>query len=67
VQDPAADPVRCKCQSAVLRAYRELIQQLPKNNALEAARLIYGYHHPEDTLEQRALIVERWVNAENFH
>ena len=67
VSDPAKDPVRCKCQNAVLNAYKELIKQVPKSNAMEAAELVYGYHHPEDSKEERALIVERWINAEHMH
>ncbi len=67
LNDPASDPIRCKCQNAVLRAYRELVKNLPEGNAMEAACLVYGYHHPEDSPEECTLIVERWVHAENLH
>jgi len=66
-QDPASDPIRCKCQNAVLRAYKELIKSMPRSNAVEAAEMIYGYHHPEDSKQDRQLIVERWINAEHIH
>ena len=66
--DNAKDPVRCKCQGAVLRSYQSLITAgQPECDALEAAKIVYRYHHPEDTKECAALIVERWVYAEHFH
>lgn len=65
--DPATDPVRCKCQGAVLKTYSTLIQSVPHNVALEAAQIVYGHHHPEDCKGDRAITVERWVNASNFH
>jgi hypothetical protein len=58
----------CKCQNAVLNAYKSLLSAgTPEPRALEAAKIVYGYHHPEDAPEVAALTVERWVYAEHFH
>ena len=66
--DGANDPERCKCRSAVLRAYKLLLQAgQPSQYALEAAKIVYAHHHPKDSKFDRALTVERWVNAGHFH
>ncbi len=66
--DGANDPVRCKCQGAVLRTYKGLVSKgQPTQIALEAAKIVYGYHHPEDSKQDAALTVERWVYAESMH
>lgn len=58
----------CKCQNAVLNAYKNLLSAgLPKVHALEAAKIVYAHHHPEDAADVAALTVERWVNAGHFH
>lgn len=58
----------CKCYDAVMRAYKGLIEAgQPETIALDAAQIVYGYHHPEDTLHQRCLTVESWVHASNLH
>jgi hypothetical protein len=59
--DPAA---RCVCREAAMRAYHGLIKAgQPQNFALEAAKIIYRHHHPEDSPEIRNVTVERWVTA----
>jgi hypothetical protein len=64
VFDAANDPVRCKCRAAVLRAYAALIEAgRPASTALEAAKIVYAHHHPDDKKQDRALTVERWVCA----
>ncbi|MDB2683007.1 hypothetical protein N9Z27_02005 [Alphaproteobacteria bacterium] len=65
--DGANDENRCKCKSAVLKAYKCMSSDEPHIVALEAAKRVYQYHHPEDSKENQALTVERWVMAENFH
>ncbi len=65
--DPASDPERCRCKGAVLRAYGELIKDQPAYRAMDAARRIYRHHHPEDSPENAALTVERWVHEERLH
>lgn len=66
--DGAKDPVRCKCQGAVVRTYRGLMEAgQPEQVALAAAKIVYRYHHPEDSKSDGALIVERWIFAEHFH
>ncbi|MCB1680999.1 MAG: hypothetical protein H6858_04255 [Rhodospirillales bacterium] len=66
--DGARDPERCKCQGAVLRTYTSLISAgRPHPVALEAAEIVYRYHHPEDSKLDAALTVERWIHAEQFH
>lgn len=58
----------CKCHSAVLKAYRSLIQAgQPESSALYAAKAVYRFHHPEELPDAAALTVERWVYAESFH
>ncbi|MBP7722566.1 MAG: hypothetical protein KA155_08525 [Alphaproteobacteria bacterium] len=58
----------CKCQNAVMRAYKGLLTAgTPESRALEAAKIVYSHHHPEDPADIAALTVERWVNAGHFH
>lgn len=58
----------CKCYNAVMRTYRGLLDSgQPEAIALDAAQIVYGYHHPEDTMRQRCLTVESWVNAGHLH
>ena len=65
VKDASQD---CKCHGAVMRTYSGLIEAgRPETIALEAAKIVYGYHHPEDTKADQSLTVERWVNEENLH
>ena len=64
IEDTAKDPERCKCQSAVLRTYKEMVKDQPSYRARDAARRVYSFHHPEDKFCDAALIVDRWINAE---
>jgi hypothetical protein len=65
---PVAFDSDCKCQAAVLRAYKTLLSAgTPEAYALEAAKIVYSHHHPEDSKEVAGLTVERWVNAGHFH
>lgn len=58
----------CKCERAVMRAYKTLrAAGLPDGHALEAAKIVYSHHHPEDSKEIAGLTVERWVNHGHFH
>ncbi len=58
----------CKCHGAVMRAYSGLLNAgEPEATALEAAKIVYGFHHPEDSKEDQALTVERWINEEKLH
>lgn len=67
VSDPAKAPKRCKCYRAVMRTYDELLQdRVPDEIALEAAQRVYRFHHPEDTLSEANLIVERWVQQGHY-
>jgi hypothetical protein len=66
--DTAKDPDRCKCKGAVERAYFSMVKAgRPANVAIEAARIIYQYHHPEDPRDVAHLTVERWVNEGRYH
>lgn len=67
VFDGANDPERCKCRAAVLRTYSALVKDVPENIALQAAKRVYEFHHPEDSKLDQSLTVERWVQAEHFH
>ncbi len=65
VKDAGAD---CKCHGAVMRAYEGLVKAgQPESTALEAAKIVYGFHHPEDSKADQRLTVERWINEEKLH
>jgi hypothetical protein len=55
----------CKCYTAVMRTYLSL-GELPDHVAMEAALRVYQYHHPEDSMHDASLTVERWVNEERM-
>ncbi len=62
------EPEDCKCHGAVMLAYNSLIDNgVPQSTALDAARIVYGYHHPEDSKHNQNLTVERWVNETHLH
>ncbi len=68
VQEGVKNADDCKCYHAVMRAYISLCEYgQPRSVALEAARIVYGYHHPEDKKSDQALTVERWVNEGSLH
>lgn len=68
VQKDVKKAADCKCYGAVMRAYGGLIDAgEPERTALEAAKIIYGYHHPEDSALTQALTVERWTNEKSLH
>lgn len=68
IQDGVKKAQDCKCHGAVMRTYGGLSQSgVPHNVALEAASIVYGYHHPEDSKDDKNLTVERWVNEEKLH
>lgn len=58
----------CRCKTAVLTAYHELLgHDTPECFAREAATRVYQHHHPEDTKEMSRLKVESWINAGHLH
>ncbi len=58
----------CKCYGAVMNAYGALIRAgQPSSVALEAAKIVYAYHHPEDAPFDAALTVESWVHENRVH
>ncbi|GJL84632.1 MAG: hypothetical protein DHS20C02_04070 [Micavibrio sp.] len=64
--DGANDPDRCKCQGAVMCAYKGMSHEGDKI-AFGAAIRVYCFHHPEDTPADASLTVGRWVNEGHFH
>ena len=52
----------CRCQTAVLRAFDELVK---RNESLkvaeEAAVIVYRYHHPEIPFEGAVDTVSSWI------
>ena len=57
-----ADDSPCICKQAVKRAYATLIKAgEPETIAMMAAKRVYKHHHPEDSIQERNLTVERWV------
>jgi hypothetical protein len=68
VQNNVKTPDDCKCYKAVMRTYQEMVDAgEPEVIALEAAKIVYGYHHPEDSALGKALTVERWTSEERLH
>ncbi len=68
VQKNVKSAADCKCYGAVMRTYGSLIDAgEPDNIALGAAKIVYGYHHPEDSSLTQSLTVERWVNEGHIH
>lgn len=62
--DPANGEIDCDCRNAVERAYKTLVKTgHDEKMAMEAAKRIYMHHHPEDSIEIRDIIVERWVTS----
>ena len=60
----AKDPMRAKCKSAVMCAYKCLMSDEPHCVAMDAARRVYQYHNPADDKTCAALVVEQWVAQE---
>ncbi|MCC6597312.1 MAG: hypothetical protein IT559_00795 [Alphaproteobacteria bacterium] len=68
VQTGVKQAADCKCYGAVMKAYTTLAQAgRPLSVALEAAKIVYTYHHPEDSQFNAALTVERWVQQDRVH
>lgn len=68
VQEGVKEAQDCKCYGAVMKAYRALLDAgQPESVAQEAAKIIYAYHHPEDTKIAAALTVERWLHEGHVH
>lgn len=63
-KDNATDPIRARCKSAVMCAYKCLMSDEPHCVAMEAAERVYRFHNPKDSKECAALVVERWVASE---
>ena len=58
----------CKCQKAVMNAYRGLLTVgQSKEVALEAAKVVYHHHHPEDMQPVVDRTVEAWIDAGHLH
>lgn len=58
----------CECYGAVMKTYAALLESgRPSSVALEAAKIVYSYHHPEDSVFDAALTVESWVNESRVH
>lgn len=43
-------------------AFKCMLDDEPEKVALEAAKRVYRYHHPNDPKEMASLTVERWVS-----
>ena len=68
VQKGVKQAADCKCYKAVMRTYESLLKSgEPQSVAFDAAKIVYGYHHPEDSLSDRSLTVERWVHEKSLH
>lgn len=52
----------CRCKEATLRAFDELrAREEPVRTALEAATLVFRYHHPEMPIEKTLFTVSTWL------
>ena len=68
VEEGVKEAEDCKCFGAVMKAYGALIKAgQPECVALEAAQIVYSYHHPEDLKPTATLTVERWIHADHIH
>ncbi len=68
IQNGVKEAADCKCYGAVMKAYGALVEAgQPESVALEAAKIIYSYHHPEDSVQDAYLTVERWTSAGHVH
>ncbi len=66
--DGANNPARCKCKAAAVNAYNNTKEHgFAESEAVDAAFRIYRYHHPQDTIEDSHLTVERWIYTEHAH
>ena len=63
-KDYANDVHKCVCKPAVFTAYQSLLPHGHKK-AMDAAMKIYQYHHPDDSLEDCQITVERWLVAQS--
>jgi hypothetical protein len=63
-QDYANEAAKCICKPAVFNAY-ETLKSHGHKKAMDAAMKIYLYHHPEDTIEDAQITVERWLVAQS--
>lgn len=53
---------RCQCKTATLRAYDELrARGEPVHVAMEAASVVYRYHHPEFTTQSAIGSIAGWL------
>lgn len=66
VEDGVRKAADCKCYGAVMRAYEGMVKDkdVPDQIAQEVALRVYRHHHPEDSLQDARLTVQRWITAE---
>jgi hypothetical protein len=65
-EDIPAD--RSPARKAVIRAFRELrLSGQPVRFALEAALIVYVWHHPRASGADARLVVETWVRDGALH
>ncbi len=58
----------CRCRRAVVRAYRELVQDGREADcALRVATRVYSYHHPEVHAVTAREVVKMWVLTPSLH
>lgn len=58
----------CRCRRAVVRAYRELVQDGREVScALRVATRVYSYHHPEVHAVTAREVVKMWVQSPSLH
>ncbi len=68
IEEGVKQAADCKCYGAVMKAYGSLLKAgQPESIAFDAAKIVYNYHHPEDTRLAAALTVERWINEGHIH
>ena len=65
-QDIAEPP--CKCRRAVMNGYYGMKQSgAAESEAMDAARRIYSYHHPEADISLSRLTIEGWIYGPHAH
>lgn len=69
-REPKLDPgdAGCRCRPMVVRTYRELMERgHPVAHALDAAREVLLWHHPELSRPDADATVSRWTDPKAAH
>lgn len=58
----------CKCQAAVRKAYKGMVDRgLSSDIAVDIATRLYRYHHPEVERDRARVVVQVWTYDGHLH